>query len=259
MIITALDESNQIDLISNNLDPFTLKDAYRVAQEVERLRVGRNEHLVGLKVGFTNKNIWKEYNTNAPIVGALYNTTVNKIDKTFSIKGLSEPRIEPEIIFRIKNTPEPGMNCFELLDCISHVSHGFEIVHSIFKNWQFKTTDTIVAFGLHGALLCGPFNEISDANKSKWFKELTEFDVSLFCNGIEIDRGQASNILEFGPLEALRHILINEEKIGRTITLNEGDLITTGTLTGAFRINKNEKWSTKLFGIELDSIEVEFE
>ncbi len=88
-------------------------------------------------MGFTNRNIWKEYNASSPIVGAIYNTTVKMIDKTFSIDGLSEPKIEPEIIFKLKKTPKADMSNEELIDCVSHVSHGFEIVHSIFKNWQF--------------------------------------------------------------------------------------------------------------------------
>ena len=44
------------------------------------------------------------------------------IDKTFSINGLSEPKIEPEIIFKLKKTPKAGMSNEELIDCVSHVS-----------------------------------------------------------------------------------------------------------------------------------------
>ena len=141
-IMAALDESKQIDLISKYLPTLTVQDAYDIAQEIEDIRADRKEYTVGLKVGFTNRNIWKEYNASSPIVGAIYNTTVKMIDKTFSINGLSEPKIEPEIIFKLKKTPKDNMNNEQLIDCISHVSHGFEIVHSIFKNWQFTPADT---------------------------------------------------------------------------------------------------------------------
>ena len=87
-IMDALDESKQIDLISKYLTALTVQDAYCIAQEIEHLRVDRKEYTVGLKVGFTNRNIWKEYNASSPIVGAMYNTTVKMIDKTFSTSGL---------------------------------------------------------------------------------------------------------------------------------------------------------------------------
>jgi len=257
-IMAALDESKQIDLISKYLPTLTVQDAYDIAQEIEHLRAGRKEYTVGLKVGFTNINIWKEYNASSPIVGAIYNTTVKMIDKIFSIDGLSEPKIEPEIIFKLRKTPKADMSNEELIDCVSHVSHGFEIVHSIFKNWQFTPADTIAAFGLHGALLCGPFVEILKVEKSIWLEELSSFNITLSCNGKEVDRGHASNVLEVGPLEALRHILLDSRNLGRQVTLNPGDLVTTGTLTGAFSIKGDEVWSTELHGIKLRGIEVKF-
>jgi len=257
-ILAALDATKQIDLISNKFPFLTLPDAYSIAQEIERLRADRKEYAVGLKVGFTNRNIWKEYNASAPIVGTIYNSTVKPINKTFSIEGLLEPKIEPEIIFKLKKTPQANMSNDELIDCISHVSHGFEIVHSIFKDWQFTTVDTIAAFGLHGALLCGPFFEILKVEKSIWLEELSSFNITLSCNGKEVDKGHASNVLEFGPLEALRHILLDSRNLGRQVTLNPGDLVTTGTLTGAFSIKGDEVWSTELHGIRLRGIEVKF-
>jgi 2-oxo-3-hexenedioate decarboxylase len=257
-ILEAFDKSKQIGLISKNIAALTIRDAYDIAQEIEILRADRKEYIVGLKVGFTNRNIWKEYNASSPIVGAMYNTTVKMIDKTFSISGLSEPKIEPEIIFRLKKTPKADMSSAELIDCVSHVSHGFEIVHSIFKNWKFTTMDTIVAFGLHGALLHGPFVEILKVEKSIWLEELSSFSITLSCNGKEVDKGHASNVLEVGPLEALRHILLDNEKLGRQVILNPGDLVTTGTLTGAFSIKGNEVWSTELYGIKLNGLDVKF-
>ena len=257
-IMAAFDESKQIDLISKYITTLTVQDAYAIAQEIEYMRADRKEYNVGLKVGFTNRNIWKEYNASSPIVGAIYNTTVAMIDKTFSIDRLSEPKIEPEIIFKLKKTPNADMSNHELVDCVSHVSHGFEIVHSIFKNWQFTPADTIAAFGLHGALLCGPFVEILKVEKSIWLEELSSFNITLFCNGKEVDKGHASNVLEAGPLEALRHILLDNKNLGRQVILNPGDLVTTGTLTGAFSIKADEVWSTELHGIKLRGIEVKF-
>ena len=61
-----------------------------------------------------------------------------------------------------------------------------------------------------------------------------------------------------GPLEALRHILLDNKNLGWKVILNSGDLVTTGTLTGAFSIKGDEIWSTELHGIKLRGIEVKF-
>ncbi len=47
--------------------------------------------------------------------------------------GLAEPRIEPEIIFKLALAPAPGMDETALQACIDWVGHDFEIVQSIFK------------------------------------------------------------------------------------------------------------------------------
>ena len=147
-ILNALKIGQQIELISNSKIALDIKTAYAIAAEIESLRVSRGERLVGLKIGFTNKNIWKEYNASAPIIGSIYDTTVFAVKNNFSIKNFLEPRIEPEIIFKIKKIPNCDMDDKELLECIDSVAHGFEIVHSLFKGWKFRTEDTIAAVGL---------------------------------------------------------------------------------------------------------------
>ena len=147
----------------------------------------------------------------------MYNTTVKMIEENFLLEGFSEPRIEPEVIFKMRTVPSSEMNLEELLDCISHVSHGFEIVQSIFKSWQFTTVDTIVAFGLHGALLRGPFYKVSKFNIDRWLKELSNFEITLLRNDVLVEKGKASNILGLGSLQALKYILIGEERLGRNV------------------------------------------
>jgi len=45
--------------------------------------------------------------------GYVYNRTaynLAEIGDTFSLMGLAEPRIEPEIVFRLADAPTPGMD-----------------------------------------------------------------------------------------------------------------------------------------------------
>lgn len=102
--------------------------------------------------------MWAEYGVEAPIWGYVYDTTLHwlaDLDAPYSLSALAEPRIEPEIAFKLARAPEPEMDERALLDCIEWVAHGFEIVQSHYPGWRFTAADTVAAFGLHGALLLG--------------------------------------------------------------------------------------------------------
>src|SRR5262245_9517187 len=160
----ALDAGRQIAPFSTQVGGFTLEDAYRATDAVRRLREARGERPIGRKIGFTNRTIWAEYGVYAPIWGFVYDRTVHELADVrtgFPLAGLAEPRIEPEIMFGLAAPPTPDMDEPALLACIDWVAHGFEIVQSIFPNWQFAAADTVAAFGLHGALLIGPRHPVA--------------------------------------------------------------------------------------------------
>jgi hypothetical protein len=140
--LAALDACHQISPFSARLSAFDLDDAYRVTAAIRRMRERRGEMPVGRKIGFTNRTAWPEY---GPMWGYVYNRTVHKlaeIGDTFSLEGLAEPRIEPEIIFKLASAPAPGMDETALLGCIDWVGHGFEIVQSIFGDVPTKVRKT---------------------------------------------------------------------------------------------------------------------
>ena len=175
----VLDTGHQISPFSARLSAFDLDDAYRVTAAIRQMREMRGEVPVGRKIGFTNRTIWAEYNVYGPVWGYVYNRTVHnlaEIGNTFSLVGLAEPRIEPEIVFKLALAPAPGMNEKSLLACIDWVAHGFEIVQSIFPGWKFSAPDTVVAFGLHGALVIGPRHSIA-AHAEEWSRTLSTFEI----------------------------------------------------------------------------------
>ena len=130
-VFATLDTGRQISPFSSRLSSFNLEDAYRVTAAMRQMRESRGEMPVGRKIGFTNRTIWAEYNVYAPIWGYVYDRTVHdlaEIGDTFSLTHLAEPRIEPEIVFRLAVAPVPGMDEKTLLACVDWVAHGFEVV-----------------------------------------------------------------------------------------------------------------------------------
>jgi 2-oxo-3-hexenedioate decarboxylase len=249
--LAVLGSGRQIAPFSQRYAGLELKTAYDVTAALCKRRLERGERAIGRKIGFTNRTIWDEYNVRAPIWGYVYDTSVHDllgIEGAFSLAGFAEPRIEPEIMFGLAAAPSPAMSQDELLGCIDWIAHGFEIVQSIFPNWKFRLTDTVAAYGLHGALLIGPKHRaVGNA------EVLAKFEIDLFRNEQFMDHGQAENILG-GPLYALQHLAEVLAEDDSNPPLAAGEIVTTGTLTRAFPISPGERWSTRLSGIALDGV-----
>jgi 2-keto-4-pentenoate hydratase len=260
-ILAAGDNASSIPPITIDRPEFDLADAYRVAALVAKRRTDRGERLVGWKIGFTNETIWDEYDVHAPIWGPMYDSTVAEVDpaaaEACSIGTLAEPRIEAEIAFRITTPLHPDMGESELVGCIGAVAHGFEIVQSIFPGWRFAAADTVAAFALHGCYRHGPFVPIAPADRLRWCVMLEDFEIALFRDGVEIDRGAAANVLGGGPLTALRHFVRGLGEFSPAWKVRPGDIVTTGTVTRAFAVAPGQRWNTKLAGLPLPGMDLE--
>jgi 2-keto-4-pentenoate hydratase len=106
--LAAIDAGAQVPLFSARHPGFSPDDAARAAAAMRRMRLARGEIAAGRKIGFTNRTIWAEYNVFAPNWGTMYQRTVRNladIGGVFSLAGLAEPRIEPEIVFGIGRAP----------------------------------------------------------------------------------------------------------------------------------------------------------
>jgi len=262
-ILAAMDDARQIETISSGRADFSLEEAYRISGRITARRMARGEVPVGWKIGFTNSTIWDEYGVHAPIWGPVYAGTLGEAgspDKpaACTVGRLTEPLVEPEIVFRLSGTPRAGMNEAELLGCIDAVGHGFEIVQSVYPGWKFRPADTVAAFAMHARLMAGPLLPVDELPASDWLELLADFDVILHRDGTAIDRGTAKNVLD-GPLSALRHFVDGFDGAFFGRHLQAGDLVTTGSITRAFPVRAGEVWTTELTRLPLAGIGLRME
>lgn len=256
-VLRASDTGTAIPLLSKRYPNLNAESAYQVTRRIHDLRIDRGERPIGRKLGFTNRSIWAEYDVDKPNWSYVYNTTVRELtDKPFSLDNLAQPRIEPEVMFRLSR--DPGLNPSEdkLLDCIDAVAHGFEIVHSVFPDWKFTIEDTTAAAALHGALFVGPWEDIRNA--TDWKETLATFKIELYKDDELVDRGGGANVLD-GPLSALTYLVNLLGKDEHNTRLAAGEIITTGTLTRAWPVVRGETWWTRLDGIRLPGAMLRFQ
>jgi 2-oxo-3-hexenedioate decarboxylase len=242
-ILDCLHYKVNADLPTDLYDNFSLEDAYGVANDIVQLRENRGEKVKGIKIGFTNKTIWDLYNVNSPIYGRMFSSTILDKEESFCISKFLQPKLEPEIFFRLGEPPNSRMSDYELLSCCSHFGIGIELVQSIFKDWKFRLADTICAFSLHGEYkILKEFEISSDKDvKVDLINKLKDFSVTLKRNNQILEKGKASNILGSGPLMALRAYIEFCEKQKNWLLLDR--IITTGTVTDAYDMEEGMQYS----------------
>ena len=254
----ALGNARQIDPFSLRPRGLSVESAYGITPLVRQMYETDGARAIGRKIGFTNRTIWAQYGVYAPIWGHVFDSTVHDLARTetLPLASLSEPRIEPEIVFGLAGAPSAQMDEVALSSCIAWVALGFEIVQSIYPGWKFSAADTIAANGVHGALLIGPRHPFA-ARAAEWQKTLSAFEIDLNCDGRLVDRGHAENVLG-GPLSALRHLVGLLATDPFNPPLAAGEIVSTGTLTKAMPICPDETWTAAPRGIALDPIRLRF-
>ena len=257
-VLSAYRARRQIAPLTALEPTFSMADAEKVGHEVARRRMAAGEVVIGRKIGFTNRTIWEEYGVYSPIWGPVYATTHRDVDgpRTVDIGHLVEPRIEPEIVLGFKAPVTADMDERAILGAVGWVAHGFEIVQSLFPGWRFQGADCQAAFGLHGALFCGPRTPVT-GDPDRWMAALTGFAITLFRDGERLDRGIAANVLD-GPLSAVRHLAGVLAADREATPIAAGEIITTGTVTRAFPVAPGETWSTEVEGIDVRPMRLTF-
>lgn len=216
------------------------EEAYEVTAALRKLRGGK---VVGRKIGFTNRNIWPLYNIAQPIWGDVTEDSLLG-DGAVSLAQYVEPRLEPEIVLGLSQSPTPDMDETALAACIDWVAPGFEVVQSIYPGWKFETADTIMAGGLHGGLRIGQrFAATAEA-----LAGLAAVTVTLSRNGEAVEQGVGANALD-GPVSALRHLVEVLAKDKHNPPLAAGEVVTTGTLTDAWALEAGQVWTARYCGV----------
>ena len=234
-----------------------LDEAYAVADRVHARRLAWGERARGRKIGFTNRALWPLFGADGPMWGHMYEGTVHDVSALggfFDLSGLAEPRIEPEIAFGLARAPEVGMDEPALMECVAWVAHGFELVQSVYPGWAFGMADAVAAFGLHGALALGERHEVG-GDREGWRAALSSFALEVWCDGVLVARSHARDVLG-GPLSALRFLVEEIERRPGSAPLAAGEVVTTGTLTGAHPVAPGQRWTTRVEGARFGDLDL---
>ena len=249
----------EVPAFTSRFPNITPADAYAAAKALHEHRLALGWRPVGRKIGFTNRTIWQVYGVYEPIWGTVYDQTLVPATNgraTVPLTGLVNPRIEPEVCFRLKSAPPVTQDAEELLGVIEWVAHSVEVVQSHFPGWKFRLPDCIADNGLHGLLVVGtpvPIDQLPGL-----VERLPSLEVVLRKGASEVDRGVGANVLG-SPLLALAHLVEVLSKQSNAPQLQAGEVVTTGVITDAHPVSPGEMWQTEIAGLPLPGLTIRFE
>jgi len=259
-LLDAHDRAVQIESIAARDPAFDLDAAYQVAAELMRLRRGRGARPVGRKIGFTNRSIWARYKVDAPMWAHIYDDTVSYArdgKALVSLAGTVSPRLEPEILFKLRAPVPAGCKDAEqLLRSAEWYAHSVEIVHSHF-DWKFTLPDATADWACHARLVIGAPRAIREQDIPALARALPQARAALLKEGVRQIEAEAANVLD-SPAYALGFLadLLARQPFMQPLAV--GELISTGTITDALPVRPGEAWSTEISGLPLQNLSIAF-
>jgi 2-oxo-3-hexenedioate decarboxylase len=235
-------------------DAFDLDAAYAVERELSRRRQAEGRRVVGRKVGYANKAVWRALKLDTLVWADMYDDTVRHApdnDAALSMGGLIAPKVEPEIVFRLRTAvPIGATDAAAVLGAVEWIALGFEIVDCPYPDWTFQPADFVASYGLHAALVVGTPMLVDAENASALAAALPVFTLSLSRNGEPAERGSGRNALR-SPALCLAELATAISRRAGAAPLVAGELVSSGTLTESRLIAPGETWRAAVEGLEL--------
>ena len=233
-----------------------LAAAYATERELVRLREAAGSRAIGVKVGFANKAMWRALKLDTLVWAHMYDDTVRFADRdhaTISLGKMLAPKIEPEIVFKLRQPIEPNADASAVLAATEWLALGFEIIDCVYPEWKFTPVDFVAAYGLHAGLIVGTPLPVTAAAIPSLVDQLAAFTVTLKKNGEGVAQGAGKNSLK-SPALCLGELSSAAMKRGEP--LKAGDLISSGTLTEAQLLAPGGTFTAVLEGLNLPPLTV---
>ena len=241
--------------------PITVEDAYEIAERIGDIRTAEGETIVGRKFDYLNGISPVDHRkAQLPFWGWLYDSSVRFMENSegsFSLKGMLQPRIEAEVVFRLGKVPPENATIREMADCIEWMAHGIEVTEYPFVDSPRNLVDAVAGFGMHGALLVGEPKIVSEGSRKSLADVLECASMSLACGEVIQTAGFGSDTFS-NPLTGLLKLHQMLGLQARFPSLQAGDIIASGSWTRPVDARPGNVWLTAISGLPLPGLVVEF-
>lgn len=226
-----------VDAIPTEFRPESIEQAYEIQNALAK---GLLSHFggeqIGYKIACTNKLAQELLNVEAPFFGCLLSSSTYPSPARLKANAITHRLIEAEFAFEL-DADVPASSIPYTQDSIAafvrSLLPAIEIVDWRYADWTTVGVESLVADNaIHGAWIRG-----------KRYKNWREFDLSvhdvqLCVNGNVTEKGSGAAVLGH-PLNALAWLANELPRHG--LSLNAGDLVTTGVATNVYFAETGDK------------------
>jgi len=239
-------------------EKFDLAAGYAVGAELLFLKRKNGHQPVGRKNGLTNPAMWPRLGLNSLVWSYVYDNTVHYATDnkaSLPLTGMIVPKIEPEIVFKLKSAIPAGADAAIALAAVEWFALGFEIVDCLYPEWRFRPADMVAGFGFHAALIIGEPQPLTEINTL--VEQLPALKLNLYKNGQLVAEGSGQNVLG-SPALSLANLAQVVSQQTNAEPLGAGEVVTSGTLTDAMFVAAGEEWSAQAEGIAVPGLTLSF-
>jgi 2-oxopent-4-enoate/cis-2-oxohex-4-enoate hydratase len=218
----ALVDIKTVNPLTDRHPDITIEDAYKVQQQLMKLRLQAGERIIGKKIGVTSKAVMNMLGVYQPDFGYLTDGMVYNEGEAIPMSRLIQPKAEGEIAFVLKKTLKgPGISSADVLAATEGVMACFEIVDSRIQDWKIKIQDTVADNASCGVFVLG--DRLVDPRDV----DLQTCGMVLEKNGDIVATGAGAAALG-APANAVAWLANTLGRLG--IALEAGEVVMSGSL-----------------------------
>ena len=235
---------------------FNLAAGYATEAELVRMRKDTGRRTVGVKVGFANRAMWRALKLDTLVWAHMYDDTVRHADNDHAVVSISKmysPKIEPEIVFKLRSEVPPDADAAAVLGAVEWIALGFEIIDCVYPDWKITPPDFVASYGLHAGLIIGTPMRFTAEQIPLLAEQLAAFTVSLQKNSAVVAQGAGKNSLK-SPALCVAELSSATTKAGAA--LKAGMVISSGTLTEAQLLAVDQTYTAVVEGLALPPLTV---
>lgn len=241
LIRSAYDGLKPILPIRDAVPGATIEDAYAIQETNTRWWLDQGRTIVGAKIGLTAKAVQKQLGVDQPDFGALFADMAVNDGDSVPPGRLIQPKVEAELAFVLKRTPDPGaLTTAELIGSVDYALPAIEIVDSRIADWNIRIVDTVADNASSGLFVLGTRPVRLDAI------DLRLCGMVLEKNGEPTSFGAGAACLG-NPLHALGWLAAKMAEVGRP--LKGGDIILAGALGPMVPVSPGDTVEARIEGL----------
>jgi 2-keto-4-pentenoate hydratase len=232
-LVAARRDRIGLDWLPGDVAPSNVTEAYAVQ---DRFRALWDDRVAGWKTGATATAVQQRFGLDAPFTGPVFARDVVMGRAAHPAANYVHCAVECEFAFRLGRAFAAGnveRSRSDVLDGVAALVPAIEIVSPRFSSLMFDAAPTAIAdCAVNSGLVLGAPVSTFDAGA------LPDHPVRLIIDGVQVAEGTGAKVMG-DPIAAL--VWTVNHLNARGVTLNVGDILSTGTTTGIVYVAPDAK------------------